>query len=129
MRRAGRSRRFILPPASGGTGPLSYTLGPPISGLSFDAQERTLRGTPTKAGTHHMTYTVSDGRKRAEHTFFTITIEEDSPDGLTSKYRGRGDQVFVLNPEGEELDEALYTLDLGDATAGVYVVATNTARP
>ena len=118
---------LVLPPASGGTGPLSYTLGPTIPGLSFDAQERTLRGTPTKAGTHHMTYTVSDGRKRADHAFFTITIEEDALDGLTSRYRGRGDQVFVLNPEGEELEEALYTLDLGDATAGVYVIATNTA--
>ena len=118
---------LILPPASGGTGPVSYTLGPPIPGLSFDAQERTLRGTPTKAGTHHMTYTVSDSRKRTDHLFFTITIGEDAHDGLTSRYRGRGDQVFVLNPEGEELDEALYTLDLGDATAGVYVIATNTA--
>ena len=118
---------LILPLASGGTGPLSYILSPPIPGLSFDAQERTLKGTPTKADTHHMTYTVSDGRKRAVHTFFTITIEEDAPDGLTSRYRGRGDQVFVLNPEGEELDKALYTLDLGDATAGVYVIATNTA--
>ena len=118
---------LVLPPASGGTGPLSYALGPPIPGLNFDAQERTLSGTPTKTGTHHMTYTVSDGRERSEHAFFTITIEEDSPDGLTSRYRGRGDQVFVLNPRGEELDEALYTLDLGDATAKVYVIATNTA--
>ena len=118
---------LILPPASGGTGPVSYTLGPPIPGLTFDAQERTLSGTPTEAGRHHMTYTVSDGRKRADHALFMITIEEDAPDGLTSRYRGRGDQVFVLNPEGEELDEALYTLDLGDATAGVYVIATNTA--
>ena len=118
---------LVLPLASGGTGPLSYTLRPTIPGLTFDAQERTLRGPPTKAGTHHMTYTVSDSGKRVDHVFFTITIEEDSPDGLTSKYRGRGDQVFVLNPEGEELDEALYTLDLGDATAGVYVIATNTA--
>ena len=118
---------LMLPPASGGTDPLSYTLGPTIPGLTFDAQERTLSGTPAEAGTHHMTYTVSDGRKRADHAFFTITIEQDAPDGLTSRYRGRGDQVFVLNPEGEELDEARYTLDLGDATAGVYVIATNTA--
>ena len=35
--------------------------------------------------------------------------------------------MFVLSPEGEDLDEALYTLDLGDTTAGVYVIATNTA--
>ncbi|MDE0227335.1 MAG: hypothetical protein OXJ62_00590 [Spirochaetaceae bacterium] len=118
---------MVLPSAAGGTGPLSYTLGPTIPGLTFEARERTLRGTPTEAGTHHMTYTVSDGRKRADHAFFTITIEEDSPDGLTSRYRGRGDQVFVLNPEGEDLDEALYTLELGDATTGMYVIATNTA--
>ena len=118
---------LVLPPASGGTGPLSYTLGPTIPGLIFDAQERTLSGTPAEAGTHHMIYTVNDRRKRADHAFFTITIEQDAPDGLTSRYRGRGDQVFVLNPEGKELDGALYTLDLGDATAGVYVIATNTA--
>ena len=118
---------LVLPLGRGGTGPLSYTLGPTIPGLSFDAQERTLRGAPKEAGMHRMTYTVSDGRTSAKHTFFTITIEEDGPDGLTSRYRGRGDQVFVLNPEGEELKGALYTLDLGDATAGVYVIATNTA--
>ena len=118
---------LVLPPGNGGTGPLSYILGPPIPGLTFDAQERTLSGTPAEVGTHHMTYTVSDGRTSARHTFFTITIEEDAPDGLTSRYRGRGDQVFVLNPDGQELEEALYTLDLGEATAGVYVVATNTA--
>ena len=118
---------LILPSASGGTGPLSYTLGPTIPGLTFDARERTLSGTPMNAGTHHMTYTVRDGREGADHAFFTITIDQDSPDGLTSRYRGRGDQVFVLNPEGEDLDEALYTLELGDATAGVYVIATNTA--
>ena len=35
--------------------------------------------------------------------------------------------MFVLNPDGQELEEALYTLDLGDATAGVYLIATNTA--
>ena len=118
---------LVLPPGTGVTGPLRYTLGPTIAGLTFDAQERTLSGTPTVAGIHHMTYTVSDGGKRTDRAFFTITIEEDAPDGLTSRYRGRGDQVFVLNLEGEELDEALYTLDLGDATAGVYVIATNTA--
>ena len=118
---------LVLPPGSGGTGPLRYALGPPVPGLTFDADARTLTGTPMKAGTHHMTYMVRDGRKRTGHAYFTITIEEDAPDGLTSRYRGRGDQVFVLNPAGEELDEAHYTLDLGEATAAVYVIATNTA--
>ena len=119
----GRSVTLVLPAASGGNGPLSYTLRPTIPGLTFDAEERTLSGTPTEPGTHQMSYTVTDGRTRASRAF-TITIEEES---LTSRYRGRGDQVFVLNPEGEMLDDALYTLDLGGALAEVYLIATNTA--
>ena len=43
-------------------------------------------------------------------------------------YRGQGDQVFVLNPEGETLDDTLVTLELGDASAEVYLVATNGAH-
>ncbi|MDE0449630.1 MAG: putative Ig domain-containing protein [Spirochaetaceae bacterium] len=43
---------------------------------------------------------------------------------LSSSYRGSGDQVFVLNPNGEVLDQTLYTLNLGSAAAEVYVVAT-----
>ncbi|MDE0025931.1 MAG: putative Ig domain-containing protein [Spirochaetaceae bacterium] len=46
---------------------------------------------------------------------------------LGSTYRGHGDQVFVLNADGETLDKTVYTLDLGDATAEVYLIATNTA--
>ena len=57
----------------------------------------------------------------------TITIEQDAPDGLTSRYRGKGDQVFVLNPGGENFDDEFYTLDLGGASAEVYLIATNTA--
>ncbi len=45
-----------------------------------------------------------------------------------ARYRGHGDQVFVLNPDGQPLDGKIYTLDLGDATAEVYVIATNTAH-
>ncbi len=32
--------------------------------------------------------------------------------------------MFVLNPNGEVLDETIYTLNLGSASAEVYVVAT-----
>ena len=46
---------------------------------------------------------------------------------ITSTYRG-GDQVFVLNPDGEVLDDTLYTLHLGNASAEVYLIATNTAH-
>ena len=46
---------------------------------------------------------------------------------ITSTYRGSGDQVFVLNPDAEVLDDTLYTLHLGSASAEVYLIATNTA--
>ena len=45
------------------------------------------------------------------------------PRTLSSTYRGSGDQVFVLNPDGEVLDDTRYTLNLGDASAEVYVIA------
>ena len=43
---------------------------------------------------------------------------------LSSTYRGSGDQVFVLNPNGEALDQTLYTLNLGSSSPEVYVIAT-----
>ena len=46
---------------------------------------------------------------------------------LHSTYRGHGDQVFVLNADGKTLDKTIYTLELGDASAEVYLIATNTA--
>ena len=114
---------LVLPAATGGQGTLTYSLRPDIPGLSFNAARRTLRGTPTVPGSHRMTYTVTDGTASASLAF-TITIESTA---LTSRYRGSGDQVFTLNPDGAMLDSALYTLDLGDASAEVYVIATNTA--
>ena len=116
---------LVLPAADGGRGTLAYSLRPDIPGLSFDPDRRTLSGTPTEAGTHLMTYTVTDGKASASLTF-TITIEPAA--GLTSRYRGSGDQVFVLNPDGGKLDAEPYTLYLGGASAEVYVIATNTAR-
>ena len=47
---------------------------------------------------------------------------------ISADYRGSGDQVFVLNPEGEELDDTLVTLNLGETPAEVYVIASNTAH-
>ena len=121
----GEAMALALPPASGGNGPLAYSLRPAIPGLAFDAGERTLRGTPTEPGSHRMTYTATDGKERVTHTF-TITLEGDYIYRLKLRYRGTGDQVFVLNPDGEHLNDTLHALDLGDATAEVYLIATNT---
>ena len=72
---------LTLPAASGGNGPLSYSLTPSIPGLTFDQNSRTLSGTPTTAGTHTMTYRVQDGDANtaasdAETLSFTVTVEE-----------------------------------------------------
>ncbi len=45
----------------------------------------------------------------------------------TGRYRGSGDQVFVLNPDDGMLDAEPYTLILGNASPEVYLIATNTA--
>ena len=43
---------------------------------------------------------------------------------LSSTYRGSGDQVFVLNPNGQTLADTVYTLNLGSSSPEVYVIAT-----
>ncbi len=117
-----------LPAATGGDGALTYALDPDVPGLAFDQATRTLSGTPTLAGTYAMTYTVmdADGNTDAGDAD-TLTFTLHVIAAASYRYRGSGDQVFVLNPDGEQLDDARYVLDLGDASAEVYLVATNTA--
>ena len=75
---------LILPAASGGNGPLSYSLQPAVPGLAFDPSTRTLSGTPTAAGTYDMTYRVQDGDANTAPTdavelAFTITVQPIEP--------------------------------------------------
>ena len=70
---------LTLPAASGGNGALTYSLEPSVPGLNFDAEARTLRGTPTTAGRNPMIYTVADaddntGADDAATQAFTITV-------------------------------------------------------
>jgi len=46
---------------------------------------------------------------------------------ITAEYRGSADQVFVINPQGEVLDDTLVTLNLGETPVEVYVIASNTS--
>ena len=66
---------LTLPSATGGVGTLTYHLTPAVSGLSFTPGTRTLAGTPTTAGTYHMTYTVTDANSNTDMDEFTITVE------------------------------------------------------
>ena len=45
---------------------------------------------------------------------------------IVNTYRGHGDEVFHVNPNGESLEDLLYTLQLGNAFANVYLIVTNT---
>ncbi len=117
-----------LPAATGSRGALTYSLDPHVPGLTFDQATRTLSGTPTQTGAYPMTYTVTDaGRNVGAGDADTLTFALHVIVAASSRYRGSGDQVFVLNPDGEEFDDARYVLDLGGASADVHLIATNTA--
>ena len=56
-----RVEDLVLPAASGGTAPLTYSLWPALpAGLTFDAATRTIAGTPRAAAETAYTYTVTD---------------------------------------------------------------------
>ncbi len=56
-----RVEGIVLPAASGGTAPLTYSLSPALpAGLTFDAATRTIAGTPMATAETEYTYTVRD---------------------------------------------------------------------
>jgi len=56
-----RIEGLVLPEASGGTAPLTYSLSPALpAGLAFDAVTRTIAGTPRTAAAAVYTYAVTD---------------------------------------------------------------------
>ncbi len=72
---------LTLPAATGGTGTLRYTLTGPAgaalpAGLDFDADSRTLSGTPTAAATTTLTYTVTDANGATASQTFMVTVNE-----------------------------------------------------
>ncbi|MCZ0952811.1 MAG: putative Ig domain-containing protein [Rhodospirillaceae bacterium] len=69
---------LTLPEATGGNGTLTYSLSPEVPGLSFDDTTRRLSGTPSAAGTHAMTYTVTDEDGDTDTLGFTITVSAGS---------------------------------------------------
>jgi len=99
--------------ASCGVAETNYTLSVNNAGAIS-----TFSGTLTGAGNYTefvTTFEVADGTTPPELG------------GRTLDYTG-GDQAFILNPGGEILDEATFTLRLGGTPAEVYVIATNTAH-
>ncbi len=69
---------LTLPEATGGDGTLTYSLEPPINGLTFDATTRQLSGTPmARSQTFEMTYTVTDEDVDTDTLAFDITIQSN----------------------------------------------------
>ena len=64
-----------LPVATGGTGTLTYTLTS-VPGLNFNANTRTLSGTPSTADTFDLTYTVTDANDASTTATFTIIVSD-----------------------------------------------------
>ncbi len=85
---------LTLPEASGGDGPLTYSLSPTVPGLTFNATAsvRRLTGTPTAAGTYDITYTVRDVDGDTDSLTFAITVENAGDGGSSA-----GD--FVLDED------------------------------
>ena len=76
---------LTLPPATGGTGTLTYTLRDAggndvdavdnaVPGLTFTATTRVLSGTPTTQATTVLTYTVTDQNGSTASDAFTLTV-------------------------------------------------------
>ena len=81
--------RLVLPPASGGRAPLTYSLVPDVPGLHFTAAARALSGTPTAAGTYAMTYTVKDRDNTAKLEFNIIVVDRQKPENTGPSFSNR----------------------------------------
>ena len=70
----------VLPSASNGNPPLSYSVSNRPAWLNFSSFIRTLSGTPSSAASARtLTYTVTDSDDDTDSETFTITVAEASP--------------------------------------------------
>ena len=67
---------LVLPAATGGNAPLTYSLSPEIPDLAFDAETRTLSGTPAAPDTYDMTYKAIDADGDEAELNFAIIVNE-----------------------------------------------------
>ena len=100
----GEAVTFRLPFATGGDGPLTYSLGPELPpGLTFHRDSLKLDGTPTAAGDYPMRYEVADADDNTADVAvlsFRITVQEPAPPDSAPRF-------------AETLDDLTFTV--GDA--------------
>ena len=111
---------WVLPEASGGDGDLTYSVSALPAGLEFDAEVRTLGGTPTEVtdGAVEITYTVTDANSVTATLTFSIAVNpapvsEVAVAGLTAV-------PAVIREDAEAMEISLtFTLEAASATAEV----------
>ena len=88
---------LTLPEASGGDGPLTYSLSPSVPGLNFNATAtvRRLTGTPTSAGTYDMTYRVRDTDGDTDSLTFTVTVVDTADSGSVGSFDLHDDNSYA----------------------------------
>ena len=101
---------LVLPPAAGGTGDLTYSLEPPVPGLTFAPDTRVLSGMPTTADTYAMTYEVTDAAAATASLNFTISVLGFALEPIPN--------LPVLPDLAYEVDTAITALSLPAATGG-----------
>ena len=89
-------RPVELPPATGGSGTLTYSLQPEVPGLTFDRQSRILSGTPTSAGSYSMTYEARDQNRKTIRLLFDINVAQSSSIGSILSAVAVGNAAGVL---------------------------------
>jgi len=105
--RVGSPFSQLLPEATGGDTPLSYSATNLPSGLTFITSTRTIQGTPTQVETPTVTYKVRDGDGDEASTTFTFTVAEDlmpelpSIPGYTGKVGSPFSQVLPAATGGD----------------------------
>ena len=123
---------LTLPEASGGDGALTYSLSPEVPGLSFDAAERQLTGTPTEIGNYDMTYAAADTDGDAATLTFAIAVKEPTSfrlgedNGWARGVVRAGSRFYIVDDNRDRV----YAYDAGwqrDASADFALDAENTS--
>ena len=120
---------LVLPEASGGNPPLTYSLVPAVPGLTFSPSTRMLSGTPTAAaeGDHAMTYRAEDADGDFATLTFTLRVNPADTELTELSFGGQNisDMVFTFGPETkrENLSRVLpeATFGHGQVTYFLYI--------